>query len=342
MGGSALKKLKEPTRRCSRVEFDSFSSEIIDILNLSFKDVGIPRFYKNKSSFGDIDIIISMEGFNSNMREYIMGKFNPEEIFHNGSCWSFDYKGIQIDLITTSGENYKTTLQYMSDNDLGNYIGKIAHGFGFKYCQEGLMYDHNFKGSNIGRIIVSKDYDKIYEFLGLSYDRWKEGFDELEDIFKFIAESKYFNYEYLQLENNNRVNRERDVKRKSYMSFLEWIEANAKDDNHRYAYEKDKSVYVDKADEFFPEAGLELKVRELEYEHCKKLYIKAKFNGGEVMRKYGLTGKEIGDAMTGFKKAFESIFPTDTFEEYLLTETKEEIYEDFEIYLGKKTWVNEN
>jgi hypothetical protein len=333
MGGNALKLVV--TRRYERTEFEVITNELTSTLKQTFKRVEMPLFYRKKESFGDADYILSMEGYNSNMREYITETFKPNEIFHNGNCYSFDYKELQVDLITVAPEHFDSNYNYLSYNDLGNYIGKIAHGFGFKYGQEGLMYDHYYKGSNIGRIIVSKDYDKIYAFLGLSYNRWKQGFDTLEEIFEFVATSKYFNWEYLQLENNNRVNRERDVKRKSYMSFLEWIEANAKDDNHRYQYEKDKSVYLDAVGDFFPEAGIELEIRRLEYEHCKSLYIKAKFNGGEVMRKYGLQGKELGDAMTGFKQyVYDGIFGD--YEECMLQQTKETIYKLFETYLKER------
>jgi hypothetical protein len=338
MGGLALKNTF--TRRYERAEFEVLSQDLLGILSNTFKRVAMPLFYKNKQSFGDADIILSMEGFNGNMRTYIEDTFSPNEIFHNGNCWSFDYKELQIDLITVAGEDFDSNYNYLSYNDLGNYIGKIAHGFGLKYGQQGLTYDHYFKGFNIGRVLISKDYDKIYEFLGLSYDRWKEGFNELEDIFAFISESPYFNWEYLQLENNNRVNRERDAKRKSYMSFLEYIEANCKDDNHRYQYEKDKTVYVNKVAEFFPESGIQMEIRRMEYEECKALYIKAKFNGGEVMRRFGLKGKDLGDALTSFKYAIEDIHPKEshkdyktTFEEYVLETPSEEIYEDFQAFI---------
>jgi hypothetical protein len=328
MGGLALKNTK--TRRYERAEFETITNELTATLRQTFKRVEMPLFYRKKESFGDADYILSMEGYNGNMREYITETFKPNEIFHNGNCWTFDYNELQVDLITVAPEHFDSNYNYLSYNDLGNYIGKIAHGFGFKYGQEGLMYDHNFKGSNIGRVIISKNYDKIYEFLGLDYNRWKQGFDTLEEIFDFVSKSKYFNWEYLQLENNNRINRERDVKRKSYMSFLEYIENNCKDDNHRFQYEKDKSVYVDAANKFFPEAGLELEIRRLEYEASKALYIKAKFNGGELMRRYGLKGKEIGDAINGFKKYIETAFGEDTYEDYIINATIDEIYGDFE------------
>lgn len=331
MGGNALKIAK--TRRYDRAEFDVISVELMDTLKKSFARVAMPLFYKNKLSFGDADIMVSTEGLNFGLREYIVETFAPIEIHHNGNCWSFDYKELQVDLITIAPEHFDSNYNYLSYNDLGNYIGKIAHGFGFKYGQEGLVYDHYFKGSNIGRVLVSKDYDKIYEFLGLDYNRWREGFNELEDIFTFIGESKFFNWEYLQLENNNRINRERDAKRKSYQSFLSWIDENVKDDNHRFPFSKDKAEYVDAANKFFPEAGLELEIRRLEYEHCRNLYIKGKFNGGDVMRKYGLKGKELGDAMSGFKNIIGKIFPEETYEDYIINSSVAEIYSDFDVFL---------
>ena len=218
---------------------------------------------------------------------------------------------------------------------MGNFIGKIAHGFGLKYGQDGLTYDHNFKGSNIGRVFISKDYKKIFEFLDLSYDRYLQGFDELVDIFKFITASKYFNWEYVQLENNNKINRDRDKKRKSYNAFLEYIDNNVRDDIHKYEYFKDKSDYIPMINEFFPEANLELEIRRLEYEHCRSLYIKAKFNGGDVMRNYGFKGKELGDVLTGFKEFINNRFSNElAYDELMIINTKGIIYQFFELYLN--------
>lgn len=335
MGGLALKSVD--TIRCNREEFDIISTELIIVLKQSFKNVGIPMFYKNKKTFGDIDIIISTEGFSRNIQDYIVETFKPTEIFHNGNCWSFDYKKIQIDLIITSAEHYDSYLFYMGGNDLGNFIGRIAQGFGLKYGQEGLWYEHYFRGMNIGRIPVSKDYRAIFAFLGLSYERWEQGFDELEDIFEYIATSPYFNWEMFQLSKLNKINRERNLKRKSYMSFLKWMEENVADDNHKFefkdTYMDNKDAYIDVIDEHFPEAGVMTEIRRLEYEHTKALYIKSKFNGGDVMRKYGLKDKALGDAMSGFKKYIEeSIFGP--YERYILTQQTEFIYKRFEKYLG--------
>lgn len=333
MGGLALK--NTPTRRYERAEFEVISKELMDVLKKDFKRVAMPLFYKNKKSFGDADIIVSMEGFNRNVRDYITETFKPNEIFHNGNCYSFDYKELQVDIITVAPEHFDSNEMYLSYNDLGNFIGRIAQGFGLKYGQEGLWYEHYFKGMNISRIPVSKDYREIYKFLGLSYERWEKGFDELEDIFEFIATSPYFNWEMFQLHRLNKINRERNLKRKSYMTFLAWMDANVADDNHKYEFAKTQEEYNKMIMAAFPNANLEMEIRKAEYEYCKSLYMKSKFNGGEIMKRYGLQNKELGDAITGFKKHIEEKTMR-SFDDFIIDKSTDKIYESFEVYLKAK------
>lgn len=345
MGGLALKNTH--TRRYERAEFDVISEELLHTIRQTFMNVTMPLFYKNKKSFGDADILVAnLDG--KNMREYIVDTFHPNEIFHNGNCYSFDYKELQVDIISVSTkEEFDTNKMYLSYNDLGNFIGRIAQGFGMKYGQEGLWYEHYFKNMNIGRIPVSTDYKTIFKFLGLSYDRWEQGFDELEDIFEYIATSPFFNWEMFQLKNLNKINRERNLKRKSYMSFLEWMDKNVADANHLYQFDKSQEVYNDMIAEAFPEANLEMEIRKLEYEYCKILYIKSKFNGGEVMRKYGFQGKELGDILTGFKvyivEQYEisdaivgRITTPNAYDVFMMNNDKIEIYKFFDTYLQLK------
>jgi hypothetical protein len=329
MGGRALKNTQ--TRRYSKAEFDLISKELIYILRDNFARVDIPLFYKNKQSFGDIDILVTGLYKINNMHNYIQEKFNPTEIFHNGNCWSFDYKEIQVDIITSAWEHYDSYLMYLSYNDLGNLIGRIAHGLGFKYGQEGLWYEHYFKNQNIGNILISKDYPKIYNFLGLDYSKWERGFDELEDIFKFISESPFFNWKKYQFSELNKINRDRNKKRASYIVFLEWVDKNVADSNHEFNFLEDKTGYLYKANEIFPEANIFNEVKRLEYLHCRKLYIQSKFNGGDVMKKYGFVNKELGDKMTGFKSYVKDL--VGPYDEYILNTPITEIYADFDNFL---------
>lgn len=326
MGGRALKGTF--TRRYDRKEFEAISRELISKLSLDFKRVAIPLFYRKKETFGDCDIIVSMEDCKYNMRDYITTHFKPNEIFHNGNCWSFDYKEFQIDLITVAGEDFDSNYMYLSYNDLGNFIGRLAQGLGFKYGQEGLWLEHYFKGINVGSIMISKDYRKIFSFLGLSYERWEQGFDTLEDIFEYIAKSPFFNWRKFQLKELNKINRERNLKRASYMNFLEWMAENAADKYHEYKF-ADKEYYLTIADNTFPEANITREIRKLEYEVCKKLYINSKLDISRVKEELGLHGKELGLAIDGFKKSFGL---NDRYETYMLDNDVEEIFKRFKLF----------
>lgn len=153
------------------------------------------------------------------MEEFIKTEFKPNEIFHNGNCWTFDYKEVQVDLIMSSGEHFYNHFFYMSYNDLGNFIGRLAHSVGLKYGQEGLWYNHYYKNTKLGRIIISKDYREIFNYLDLDYNRWEKGFDSLEEIFEFVSKSKLFNPPMYQLKSLNKINRERNLKSPWYFDY---------------------------------------------------------------------------------------------------------------------------
>lgn len=341
MGGRALKLAY--TRRYELEEYLKLQDEMVEILSNDFEQVSVPLYYREKNSFGDMDIIVTWPTPESDtergqkLRAYIEETFNPTEIFHNDRSWSFNVDEIQVDIIMCEPENYDAMRHYLSYNDLGNFIGRLAHGLGLKYGQDGLVYDHYFKGSKIGRIMVSQDYPRIFEFLGLDYTRWERGFDTLEDIFQYIVESKYFNYDKFQLKALNKINRDRNIKRASYMAFLEYIEGHQ---DKKFVFLEEKEEYVQKAAKFFPEFQYKLEVRRLEYEKTRDLYVQVKFNGGELVRRFGLEGREIGLAIEEFKNListrragldFREV--EETFKDYVLEKSIEEIYSDFNFFL---------
>jgi hypothetical protein len=343
MGGRALKNTH--TRRYTREEFDSVSAELIETIEKEFDRASTPLFYHNKETFGDIDLIVDMgDGVCSygNIRNYISVIFDPNEIFHNGNCYSFDYKEVQVDFMCVSSEDYDSNYHYLAYNDLGNYIGRIAHRLGLKYGQEGLWYNHYINDQNVGKIMISKDYREIFKFLDLDYDRWLEGFDELEDTFKFVLTSRYFDSGMFQLDSLNRINRERNLKRASYMSFLDWINTNHPNVKGEYLYgiahelngtpEDKKKFLFDVVNAMFPDANFMVNIRRLEYERAKSLYVSSKFNGGMIMKKYGFSGKDLGDHIKGFKRYVKNKLGFE-FDDYVLYEDYENIFDLFEQYL---------
>jgi len=335
MGGRALKNTY--TRRYERQEFEDIKNEIFDILSKTFDRYDIPRFFAKKETFGDIDIIISMEGYYGNMNDYIDATFEPNEIFHNGNAWSFDYKELQVDFITCSGEDFDSNYHYLAFNDLGNFIGRLAQSIGFKYGQEGLWYNHFSDANTKTKIMVSKDYPKIFEFLGLDYQKWVEGFDTLEDIFEYTMTSSLFNPEMFKLSQLNKINRERNLKRASYMAFLDYIEdkpAHPEYNPNTVSLAKENVIEMIRDKDGFPEANIDLRLVEIEYEAAKKKLINTKFNGKMIMNKYGLEGKELGEAIKNFKGYFCAVnlkdVSDDTFNELIIKSSVDIIFKSFE------------
>jgi len=327
MGGRALKLTY--TRRYERDEFLTVKDEIFDIMSSTFKKYSIPRYFADKESFGDIDIIVSLEGFEGDMRTYIESTFEPNEIFHNGNAYSFDYKELQVDFITCEPEYYVSNYHYLAFNDLGNLTGRLSHKIGLKYGQEGLWYNHYYNGQNVGKVMISTDYSEIFDFLDLDYTKWIEGFNTLEEIFDYVTTSKYFNPEDYKLENLNKINRERNLKRASYMSFLEYVEEKGANPNYDIGFnEATKENILDVVNGWFPNCEILKQIDILEYNIERKKESKDKFNGGMVITKYGIEGKELGTAMTKFRSHIDDIYHD--YDSFILSRKRSAIYRIFE------------
>ena len=78
---------------------------------------------------------------------------------------------------------------------------------------------------------------------------------------------------------------------------------------------------------------MELEICRLEYVECRKKYIHAKFNGHEVMRRFGYSGKELGEKTQSFKQHL-SVSGRD-FEDFILNIPTEEIYGEFAATSGR-------
>ena len=326
MGGNAL---SVKTRRYEREEFLDILVEVRTMLNNRGIDSEVPKWYSNKETFGDLDVLIKSSTVEGNIMDIINELFNPNEIYNNNNVKSFDYKEFQIDFIMTGDEIWETSINYFSFNDLGNFIGRISYQMGFRFGHFGLklVYRHEDGGRKFSKI-VSKDASKIYEFLGFDYNRYLKGFDEIEDIFKFVVGSKHYNPKIFDYDQLNHQNRTRNKKRKNYELFLQYVKDNPKGNKmtisaadgsgtpintflHETYVFGDKDMYVDRAEKFFE---IELKS---EIEKWKEIVDQQKrasgiFNGNVVMEYYPLRGKELGEAMKKFNDYFDSFLPDAT------------------------------
>lgn len=309
MGGNALHNCK--TRRFQRDEYFRLEDEVIQKLNERFPQNKCLRIktYQSKESFGDMDLI-----FESNQsvdwNTTLTDLFNSKEIVRNGHVWSFEYKEIQVDLILTTTSKLETSQFYFQYSDMNNLVGRIAHKLGFKFGHMGLNCIIKDGDYQFAELEVSKDLRKIYEFLGYDYDRYLKGFNELEDIFEFVASSKYFHKEIYLLHNRNHKSRIRDRKRKTYAAFLDWCEAKT-DFINAYQWDSFEELggrvcnegYMNIAFEAFPDFKEKYEVTMIAFEKARAF--KELYNGTIVMKITGLEGKELGAFMKSFKETIE-------------------------------------
>jgi len=302
LGGNAIKNTF--TRRYEAKEYYKASEIIVDKLLTLFpnRKLSIIKSYRNKESFGDIDILIKSQNTINDDIKAIKDKFKPKEFVRNSHIISFDFNELQVDVIFTNNEDYEASVQYFSYNDLNNILGIICHSLGLKLGHDGLSYNFREGTNNYRNVVLSTDWEVVCKVLMLDYKTFVDGFDELEDIFKFVVSSPFFNKEIFSLENRNHAARVRDNKRKTYTEFLKWIEDdnNLEDDIYYFPKVENKYYWLPHLFDNIP--NFEPMYNKVMDEWLLDKKFKLRYNGEIVSELTGLKGKELGEFMKWTKE----------------------------------------
>lgn len=262
MGGNAT--LEYKTKRITKEENEKIINFLLENLNkdkdLSFKDelFGIPLAYSEKESFGDVDLLTTMNlvellnklSKNSNIiieQKYLTKKSDNNGFRINSQIESipvkiktndFETDFFQLDLILTTKENFDNHLRYLSFNDLGQLIGRVAYSQGLRFGDSGLYYNFPFehKFTEIlgkTKLFISNDYFKILKMLEFEnlpnkdkpeeIKRFNEQFKNKIDIFNFIISNKNFDAEAFSVSTKNSKTKSRDKKRSNIKEFLNFL-----------------------------------------------------------------------------------------------------------------------
>lgn len=284
MGGNYIHtKFGFPKKRLGVEEFNSTTKKIINQLNDEISGLHyIVPFYSKKDSFGDCDILSTATP--DQLLSFAQKYGDKNLAGRNTSVISFPYNGFQIDLISVDKIDFDIALTYLSYNDLGNFIGRIAHKFGLKYGHKGLfipirteLFDETLGRDDshiLDEICLTKNPREIFNLLGFNYDRFQQGFESLEDIFEYVSQSFYFDPDIYNLDNVNHKARIRDKKRDSYNKLLNWLQE--KKPEAKFKFSKNKRQYQVGIIAKFPNA--ELQINKIYLEYKKREDIKKKLN----------------------------------------------------------------
>jgi hypothetical protein len=306
MGGNAIK--NHETIRLNKPEFLALEADVLGKLQATYPDKKIKSlvYYSEKNDFGDLDILIESPQPNAKDLDKTLYEFGTKEIYHNNHFVSFEYQKFQVDLIFVSPEQFDFADFYFSYNDLNNLVGRIANNFGLKFGWQGLWYPlKNYETDGNGEVLISLDRRKTYDFLGMDYDRYLKGFNNLEEIFQFVVSSKYFSKKIFAYENLKHANRLRNRKRRTYQSFLDWL--GSYHSKKQYKFNEDKKVYLRKVKKAFPEAQLSHHIALYKTKKRRLKKIRHRFNGKLLMQWIPAIkpGKELGSFIKRYKDTKE-------------------------------------
>lgn len=307
MGGNALNQLGLNPTRLPAPQFHALAKSVVGRFSLRFPGVRIEPIpaYASKADFGDLDVMVAREGFVQAGGVEALEEWCQEVGFsrgqiRNGPVTSVEWRssseqseGFQVDFITTPEAEFDSAMHYYSFNDLGNLIGRLAHKMGLLHGHQGLLFPMRDDTHEFDRLLVCKDPDRTLSFLGYDPERFKQGFDDLEQIFEYVVSSPYFNKEIFLLENRNHASRTRDKKRKTYRDFLVWIAD--RDDLPAFDFPEEKSEWLPHIFASFP--GFEEQYRQSWERLERHRRVQSQFNGKVVGEMTGLSGKELGQVM---------------------------------------------
>ncbi len=327
MGGNLFK-----LGRLPRQEYLALEAQMRVYFEQKFGDLyRIPRYYGDKADFGDMDVILSDQLLAEEtsweaLRESIVADLGLERTRAQGGVFSTVYQDFQVDYFIKSHDEFLTTHNFMSFNDLGNIVGKIYRRFNLKYGEKGLMYvfrrdDNHYKKD----LIVSRDPAQIFGFLGLEIAPWEAGFDNLEAIFSWVTRSPFFSV--APYRDQSATTRRRKRRRQTMERFVAWLDEHGVAQN--YEPEGDAEALLAQVHEAFPQADLLGQIaHERRLEEVAR-QVQERFNGRLVMSlRPELQGAALGDFIKAFKAQY------DDFDAAVLAMTPQQVIEtikDFKV-----------
>lgn len=315
MGGNALKSIQ--THRLDASQYHALVPKVLEIIRSVVGDnrpLCVIDAYRAKPDFGDMDVLVGSNGIRPDYKDLLEKAFKSREVYRNGAVTSFDFEGFQIDLIAIPDEKFDYAKAYFSWNDLGNLAGRIAHKMGLKHGFDGLYFPLRAGSTHlVAEIPITLDVNRALAFMGYDPVRFARGFDTLEDIFRFTASSPYFNPAIYLLENVNATSRVRDKKRKTYTSFLKWLndpegfqafKNECPEIDGSYVFPQDKSAWIAPLRAQFTGFGESLDRALLQ--HARSEAVRAIFNGERVAQLTGFSGKSLGNLMGDVRNSHEN------------------------------------
>lgn len=313
MGGKAFNHLN--IVRMNKDNYVKTKSKLIKTLKVLLKSDLIQDlpYYKDKETFGDLDLVMTNEDLNNfkekndrSFFDYLKEKYKKSEYVENGNITSFalpinDEEYVQVDFMPHNREDYFNVINYFSFNDLPILINKFLSipTFDAVYHMNGCSINiYREEGNTEYLLGIASTNNKMFEYLSaldLNVEHYNKGFSNKKDIYEFIYSSRYFDTDYFfnEIESLNSVEKKRQ-ERSLYQGFIDYVRSKPRKVGDKIKNKEERLFQV------FPELKEQKEFFKQEYRNYLKF--RERFNGKNISLILSLNEKDrnLGLIMKSF------------------------------------------
>lgn len=268
------------------------------------------RAYREKTTFGDLDLLVQQEAVDAIGKEVIVSELgallghdlpyhqvHPKAPQFHTALPLEEGGALQIDFQMIPEITFDYAKDYFAWNDLSKLMQLLGRTMGgINFGVDGMSRSVKHNGQVIGHVTFTRNFNEALDFLGFDVERFNQGFNNLEAMYKFVAKHPRFNTSIYQWENRTSRGRGQDMDRPTYLGFLEWM----KDRVLPVDEPVDDIDWVAKAYDRFPSAHAERDALFAELAALESFRVR--FNGGVVTKITGLRGVPLGEFMKAYRK----------------------------------------
>ena len=287
------------TSRMSKPQYNAVSQYILPLLKLYFRTVAIPPEAPDKTTFGDVDVMvckpidlhphdailqICSRALGDRCKMFIFGlpttniAITLEDII------------VQVDVhVVPSEEMWSLDYWMHSWGDMGMIMSSIIKAWGLRLSSSrGFWVDV----PGVGIFALSRDMERIAHFLGLDWERYQLGFESIDELFEWM-EQVTINGKRCGVKKQGKLEKLHQT-RVMWAAFWE----RGEDASYEPSDEEKEKIFEAALDYFDKRQELKDLKEKLERHRMAK----EKFNGTRVSEWTGLSGKRLGLLMKALKE----------------------------------------
>ncbi|KAF8555233.1 hypothetical protein OG21DRAFT_1438969 [Imleria badia] len=268
--------------------YDTLKARLTALLLTLFAIVEVPPEKPEKKDHGDIDFVVAhplnREGITPEQVGRVLGAVKSIELDGNRTS-NYAINIIDVRVCDDEEEAERVTVSH-GYGDLGIIIGAIAKSYGLSVNHYGLKVTSPHPNPPMH---LTSSPRVIFDFMGLSMDRWMKGFETVEETFKFAATSRFFDPRRLHVPSMHTFNKSVEG-RSMYIDFLVWAQDKAPSVST-------SGPHQDAVEEALITFGKKSEWDAIVQEHYARTWLRSNFNGKLVAEWTGLGWRGVKAVM---------------------------------------------